>query len=326
MERRAFLTGTIGALAVPRVARAQPPERRARIGFLSSAGPRAVPARLDAFRLGLREHGWIEGRNVSVDSRWAEGRNDRLLGLADELVALKVDVIVTHGALATLAARRATTVTPIVFASADEAVATGLVASLAHPGGNVTGLTIIASQLSGKRLELIREVIPAVRRVAVVRNPRNPVSRPELEETESAARSLGLEVQRVDVADAGDFAAGFSAMIRERAGAVIVLSDATFVGRHGEIVRRAAEHRLPAIYSTREFTDAGGLMSYGPIVADLWRRSAALVDKILKGARPGDLPVEQPTTFELVINLKTARLLGLTIPPSVLARADEVIE
>ena len=316
----------LGILLAPPATDAQQPRKVPRIGFLSSVSANSVRARLEAFRLGLRELGWVEGQSITIDYRWAEGRGDRLPGLAEELVRLKVDMIVTHGAVATLAARRATAVIPIVFASADDAVAAGLVASLARPGGNVTGLTVIAPELSGKRLELLREVIPSLKRLAVLRNPTNPVSLPELKETQVAAQSLGLQIQSLEVADPDGFAGPFSAMTREQAGALIVLSDAMFTGRHAQIAGHAAKSRLPAIYWTREFADAGGLMSYGPNVADLWRRSAVYVDKILKGARPADLPVEQPTRFELVVNLKTAKALGLTIPPSVLIRADEVIE
>jgi putative ABC transport system substrate-binding protein len=316
------------ALALPtaQLAEAQQPRKVPRIGFLSSVSANSVRARLEAFKQGLRDLGWVEGQSIAIDYRLAEGRNDRLPGLAEELVRLKVDVIVTHGVVATLAARRATAAIPIVFGSADDAVAAGLVASLARPGGNVTGLTVISPELSGKRLELLREVIPRLKRLAVLRNPTNPVSLPELKETQVAAQLLGLLIQSLEVTDPGGFAGAFSAMTREQAGALIVLSDAMFTGRHAQIVDHAAKSRLPAIYWTREFADAGGLMSYGPNVADLWRRSAVYVDKILKGAKPADLPVEQPTKFELVINLKTAKALGLSIPQSVLFRADQVIK
>jgi len=313
-------------LLAPLPVEAQQPRKVPRVGFLSAVSANSVPARLEGFRLGLRELGWVEGQSVTIDYRWAEGRGDRLPGLAEELVRLNVDLIVTHGAAATLAARRATATIPIVFASADDAVTSGLVASLARPGGNVTGLTIISPELSGKRLELLREVVPSLKRLAVLRNPTNPVTLLELKATQAAAQSLGLQIQSLEVADPDGFAGPFSAMTREQAGALIVLSDAMFVGRHAQIVGYAAKSRLPAIYSAREFADAGGLMSYGPNVADLWRRSAAFVDKILKGAKPADLPVEQPTKFELVINLKTAKQIGLTIPPNVLARADKVIK
>jgi putative ABC transport system substrate-binding protein len=316
----------LGILVTPPAAEAQQPRKVPHIGFLSSVSANSVRARLEALRLGLRDLGWVEGQSITIDYRLADGRNDRLPSLAEELVRLKVDVIVTHGVVATLAARRATSAIPIVFASADDAVAAGLVASLARPGGNVTGLTVISPELSGKRLELLREVIPTLTRLAVLRNPTNPVSLPELKETQVAAQTLGLLIQSLEVTDPGGFAGAFSAMTREQAGALIVLSDAMFTGRHAQIVDHAAKSRLPAIYWTREFVDAGGLMSYGPNFADLWRRAAAYVDKILKGAKPADLPVEQPRKFEQVINLKTAKAPGLTIPQSVLIRADQIIQ
>ena len=327
MDRRTFIGALSGGLlAAPLVAEVQQRRNVPRVGFLSSVSANSVQARLEAFKQGLGELGWIEGQSITIDYRLAEGRNDRLPGLAEELVRLKVDVIVTHGVVATLAARRATTATPHVIASADDAVAAGLVASLAQPGGNLTGLTVITPELSGKRLELLRAVIPSLKRLAVLRNPTNPVSVPELKETQVAAQSLGLLIQSLEVTDPGGFASAFSAMTREQADALIVLSDAMFTGRHAQIVGHAAKSRLPAIYWTREFVDAGGLMSYGPNYADLYRRAATYVDKILKGAKPADLPVEQPSKFELVINLKTVTALGLTIPPSLLQRADQVIE
>ncbi len=308
------VTLALGLSAAPPSADAQ---KVPRLGFLSPASANSARARVEAFRLGLRGLGWVEGQTIAIDYRWAEGRYERLPGLAEELVRLKIDVIVTQGVVATLAARRAT---------ADDPVATGLVDSLARPGGNVTGLTIIAPDLAGKRLEMLREVIPKMTRLAVLRNPTNPVSVAELKKTQVAAQAHGVQIQSLEVADPGGFASAFSAMTRERAGALIVLSDAMFVGRHTQIVDHVANSRLPAIYWTREFVEAGGLMSYGPNQVDMYRRAATYVDKILKGAKPADLPVEQPTKFELVINMKTAKTLGLTIPQSVLIRADEVIQ
>ncbi len=317
------VTLALGLSAAPPSADAQ---KVPRLGFLSPASANSARARVEAFRLGLRGLGWVEGQTIAIDYRWAEGRYERLPGLAEELVRLKIDVIVTQGVVATLAARRATAAIPIVFPSADDPVATGLVDSLARPGGNVTGLTIIAPDLAGKRLEMLREVIPKMTRLAVLRNPTNPVSVAELKKTQVAAQAHGVQIQSLEVADPGGFASAFSAMTRERAGALIVLSDAMFVGRHTQIVDHVANSRLPAIYWTREFVEAGGLMSYGPNQVDMYRRAATYVDKILKGAKPADLPVEQPTKFELVINMKTAKTLGLTIPQSVLIRADEVIQ
>jgi putative ABC transport system substrate-binding protein len=313
-------------LAAPLAAEAQQPRKVARVGFMSSASAEPFRDRDEAFRLGLRELGWIEGQDLTIDYRWAEGKHDRLPGLAEELVRLKVDVIVTHGALATRAARHATAAIPIVFASAGDAVAMGLVASLPRPGGNVTGLTVIAPELAGKRLELIKEVIPGLTRLAVLWNSANPVVLPEFRETEVAARLLGLQVQSLEVTDPGGIAGAFSAMTRERAEALFVLSDAMITGQYAQISGLAAKSRLPAISVFRQFAEAGGLIGHGPDVVHQYRRAATYVDKLLKGAKPADLPVEQPTKFELVINMKTAKALGLTIPPSVLLRADRVIE
>ena len=315
-----------GALAAPLAANAQQARTVPRIGFLSAASASSVSARVEAFMAGLRELGYVEGQNLIIEWRWADGRHDRLPEFAEELVRLKPDLIVTHGVVPTLTAKRATAAIPIVFASADDAVGPGLVSSLARPGGNVTGLTIMAPELSGKRLELLREMIPRLTRLAVLRNPTNPVSVPELKETQVAAASLGLKIQSLEVADPDGFARAFSAMTRERAGALIVLSDAWFLGRHTQIVGHATNRRLPAIYSTREFVEAGGLMSYGPNLPDLWRRSATYVDKILKGAKPADLPVEQPMRFDLVINMKTAKALGLTIPQTIHIRGPKLIQ
>jgi putative ABC transport system substrate-binding protein len=320
-----IMTIALGPLAGPLAAAAQQPRKVPRVGFLSFASANSFPARVEAFRLGLRELGLVEGQTIAIDWRWAEGRDDRLPGLAEELVRLKVDVIVTHGVTTTLTARRAAAAIPIIIASADDPVATGLVESLARPGGNITGLSVMSLDLSGKRLEMLKEVIPKLKRVAVLRNPTNPVSVPELKETQAAARALGVQIQSLEVADPGGIAGAFSAMTRKRAGALIVFADTMFSGRHTQIVSLATKSRLPAIFSTREFPEAGGLMSYGPNVADLWRRSATYVDKILKGAKPADLPVEQPTRFELVINMKTAKALGVKLPQSILIRADQVI-
>jgi ABC-type uncharacterized transport system substrate-binding protein len=313
-------------LAAPLAAEAQQPAKPPRIGYLGGGSSSAARHLLEAFRQGLRELGYMEGQNLTIYYRWAEGRSDQLPGLAEELVRLKVDVIVTHGAVATRAARRATAAIPIVFASSGEAVATGLVASLARPGGNVTGLTIIAPELAGKRLELLREAIPRFTRLAVLWNSANPVVVPEFKETEAAARTLGMQIQSLEVTDQGGLAGAFSAMTGERPDALIVLSDAMFLSQNAQIVGLAAKSRLPAMYAESEFIVAGGLMSYGSNLVVQYRRAATYVDKVLRGARPADLPVEQPTKFELVINLKTAKALGLTIPPSLLGRADELIQ
>jgi len=321
MDRRTFLAGTGAALlAAPLATEAQQPARPPRIGYLSSGSPSAARHLLDAFGQGLRVLGYMEGQNLTIDYRWVEGRSDQLPSLVEELVRLKVDAIVTHGAVPTRAARRATAAIPIVFASSGDAVATGLVASLARPGGNVTGLTIIAPELAGKRLELLREAIPRFTRLAVLWNSANPVVMPEFKETEVAAQTLGVQIQSLEVTDPGRFAGAFSAMTGERADALIVLSDALFLSQTARIVSLAAKSRLPAMYAESEFIVAGGLTSYGSSLVVQYRRAATYVDKIPRGAKPADLPVEQPTKFDLVINLKTAKALGLTIPPSLLGR------
>jgi putative ABC transport system substrate-binding protein len=314
-----------GLLAAPLAVEAQR-ARVYRIGFISSASSAAMAARDEAFRQGLRALGYVVGQNITIEYRWADGKSERLPGFAAELVNLKLDVIVTHGVVATRAVKQASTTIPIVIAAADDPLATGLVPSLARPGGNITGLSIITPDLTGKRLELLKEILPGGTRVAVLWNSDNPISEPELRKAEAAARSLGLQLQSIGVRDPREFASAFSSMKTERAGALFLLSDAMFFGQRKEIVDLAASNRLPLVAHLREFADAGGLMAYGPNVVDLHRRAATYVDKILKGANPGDLPVEQPTKFELVINLKTAKALGLTIPQSLLQRADQVIE
>jgi putative ABC transport system substrate-binding protein len=266
------------------------------------------------------------GQNITIEYRWADGKNERMPDLAAELANLKLDVIVTHGGAATAAVQRASTTIPIVIAAADDPLAAGLVASLARPGGNTTGLSLLTADLTAKRFELLREILPGLTRVAVLRNPTNPISEPESRKAEAAARSLGLQVHFLSVRDPDEFGSAFSSMRRERVGALFLLPDAMFFGRRKELVDLTTSDRLPLVAHLREFADAGGLMTYGPNVVDVHRRAATYVDKILKGARPADLPVEQPTKFDLVINLKTARALGLTIPPSLLLRADAVIQ
>jgi ABC-type uncharacterized transport system substrate-binding protein len=326
MDRRTFLHGMAGGLlAAPLAAEAQQ-ARVYRIGFISSASASAMAARDEAFRQGLRALGYVVAQNITIEYRWADGSNEQLPGFAAELVNLKLDVIVTHGVVATRAVKQASTTIPIVIAAADDPLAAGLVSSLARPGGNITGLTLMTPDLTEKRLELLKAILPAGTRVAVLWNPGNPVSEPELRKAEAAARSFGLQLQSLGVRDPGEFASAFASMKTERAGAVFVVPDAMFFGQRKEIVDLAASNRLPLAAHLREFADAGGLMTYGPSVVDVHRRAATYVDKILKGAKPADLPIEQPTTFELVINLKTAKALGLTIPQSLLHRADQVIE
>ena len=283
-------------------------------------------ANLDAFRQGLRELGYVEGQNFVIEYRSADGRPERFPGLATELVRLKVDLIVTRGTPAVLAAKKATGSIPIVMAMSADPAGFGIVSGLARPGGNVTGLSTFAVELAGKRLELLKEAIPRIARIAQLANMSSPVSVSQWRQIEVAARSLGLEPQLLDVRASEDFARAFDTAIKQRADAVQVVNDTLTQNNVRRIVDLSAKHRLPSIFGSREFVDAGGLMAYGPNFTDLYRRAATYVDKIFKGAKPADLPVEQPTKFELVINLKTARALGLTIPQSVLVRADQVIE
>jgi putative ABC transport system substrate-binding protein len=280
----------------------------------------------EAFREGLRAHGWIDGQNVVIEYRWPEGRLDRLPDLAAELVRQNVDVIFAPSTVSTVAAKNATRTIPIVMAMVGDPVGRGIITSLARPGGNVTGLSIgVGLGFIGKQLELIKEVVPKVSRVAVLRNPDEP-NRPAVSEAEGASRTLGLTLQVLQARSPNEFDRAFAAMVQHRAGALLVLSGPVYVLHRGQLADFAAKRRVPAIYNYREFVDAGGLLSYGPNISEFWRRSATFVDKILKGAKPADLPVEQPTKLELVINLKTAKALGLTIPPSVLGRADELIQ
>jgi putative ABC transport system substrate-binding protein len=328
MDRRAFLGGVAGSLfAAPLAADAQRPPKIARIGFLHPASPEGVTgSRLRAFREGLRELGYVEGQNVQLEVRWGEGKLEQLPALAAELVALKVDVIVAATSPSVVAAHQATRTIPIVMPVSSDPVADGLVASLARPGGNITGLSMMAPELGAKRLQLLREVFPdASRAVVVLWNPAYVGMRARFEEAKSAAPALGLAVRSVEVRDASELNVALEAFARERPEA-LVLADPFTVSQRARIVEFAAEHRLPAIYENSDFVEAGGLMSYGPNISDLFRRAATYVDKILKGAKPGDLPIEQPTKFELVINLKTAKALGIVVPLSLLARADEVIQ
>jgi putative ABC transport system substrate-binding protein len=283
---------------------------------------------VDAFRQGLRELGWAEGRNIVIDYRFAEGRLDRLPDLAAELVRLKVDIIVAQATPGAAAAKNATETIPIVMVPVGDPVGLGLIASLARPGGNVTGVSYSVGglEIAGKQLELLKETLPKVRRVAVLSNPANPAHALVIRELNVAARSLGVQLQLLEARGPNEFDGAFAAMATERVGALLVVADTMFVLQRTRLADLAARSRLPAAYGWREHVEAGGLMSYGPSLRDLFRRSATFVDRILKGAKPGDLPVEQPTKFELVINLKTAKALGLTIPPSLLSRADHISE
>jgi ABC-type uncharacterized transport system substrate-binding protein len=304
-------------------AQAQQPKKVPRIGVLSPYSP-SSSFNIEAFRQGLRDLGYVEGQNVVIEQRYAEGNPDRLPRLAAELVRLKVDVIFAQTTPAVQAAKKATTTVPIVTVSGDP-VGFGFVASLARPGGNITGLANLTPELVGKRLELLKEVVPRVSRVAVLWNPDSPGAVVMMRETEAAAASLGLKLQPVEVRGPNDFEHAFSAMKKERAGALVPLRSPLIRDQRKQIAELAAKNRLPAMYDSRDFSEAGGLMSYGAMADDSYRHAAMYVDKILKGTKPADLPVEQPMKFELVINLKAAKQIGLTIPPNVLARADRVI-
>jgi putative ABC transport system substrate-binding protein len=328
--RRVFI-GTVagGLVAAPLAAEAQQAAKVARLGYLGNS-PAANPHLREAFLQELRELGYVEGRNLVIETRFAEGKLERFPALAAELVALKVDVIFAGGGtLSALAAKQATRTLPIVFAAVVDPIASGVVTSLARPGGNVTGLSNLAPELVGKGLELLTQAVPGLTRVAVLWHPGGLGERTEkdmLKAAEVAARALGVRLQVVEARGPADIDRAFSQMTRARAGALTVLGSTMFNNERRRLADLAAKNRLPAVYPLREFVDAGGLMAYGANFADLFRRAATYVDKILKGAKPADLPVEQPTKFELVINLKTAKALGLTIPQSVLGRADEVIQ
>jgi ABC-type uncharacterized transport system substrate-binding protein len=325
VKRRAFITLLGGAVAWPLAARAQQAGKIYRIAILT-AGNEIRPASWKVFSEALRALGWIEGKNVVFERYLADNRLDRLAEIAAELAHFNFDVIVTVGTLAPLAAKRATATIPIVMQAAGDPLGSGLVASLARPGGNVTGLSLMAPDLAGKRLEILREILREISLVAVLWNVANPYPALVFKQTEVAAKTLGIEVQSLEVRGPGDFDNALEAAVRRHATALIAVEDPLTFGYRKQITDFAAKNRLPAIYGLREFVDAGGFIAYGAHILDLWRRSTGYVDKILRGAKPSDLPVEQPTKFELVINLKAANALGLTVPPTLLARADEVIE
>jgi putative ABC transport system substrate-binding protein len=303
---------------------AQPPTKVHRIGILTPASEASTPL-WEAFRQGLRELGYVEGQNILLEYRFAAGQPERFAALAAELVRLPVDLLVTDSTPATQAAKQATSTIPIVMTASGAPVEAGVVASLAHPGGNVTGLSVMAPGLGGKRLELLKEAVPNISRVAVLWSSGNLTSPPQWRELEAAAHDLGVQLQPLEVPHPTELDSCFTAMTTAGAQALITLADAVLWNQRARVVALAAQHRLPAIFPEREFADAGGFMAYGPSVPESFHRAASYVDRILKGAHPGDLPVEQPTKFELVINLKTAKALGLTIPPSLLFQADEVI-
>jgi putative ABC transport system substrate-binding protein len=318
------LTALFSALCAS--AEAQQPKKIPRIGYLAGASRSAIAFRIEAFRQGLRELGYVEGKNITFEYRYAEGNFRRQKELAAELVRLNVDVIVTSGPASTRAAKEATATIPIVMTFHSDPVGSGSVASLARPGGNITGLSTLAPEISGKQLELLKEVVPKVSRVMVLGSSYNPGNALVLKEMEAAARAFNLKLKYLDILDAKEIEGAFRSAINERAEAVVVLAGTVIIAQRARIAEMAIKSRLPSIYERREFVEAGGLMSYGISIIDLDRRAATYVDKILKGTKPADLPVEQPTKFEFVINLKTAKQITLTIPPNVLARADKVIK
>jgi putative ABC transport system substrate-binding protein len=319
-----WLLATFLLTAAPS-AQAQKPKKVPRIGFLSAGSPSSMSARVEAFRRGLRGHSYVEQQNIAVEYRYAEGNVEWLKKFASELVSLKVDVIVTGGPIATHPAKQATNTIPIVMAYEADPVGTGLIASLARPGGNITGLTSLGHELSGKRLELLKDAIPKLSHVAVFWDPTNPASSASLNELGTAAQSLRLKIQPMEIRNVNDLEGAFQDATNRRVGAVMMLSSPVIFTHRRRVVNLAAKRRLPTIHSQIEFADTGGVMVYGPSDADMYRRAATYVDKILKGAKPSELPVEQPVKFDFIINLKTAKQIGLTIPPNVLARADRVI-
>ncbi len=318
-------TLALGLLTAPLAAGAQQPAKTPRIGFLGMTSAAEYASQIEAFRQGLRDLGYVEGKNSVIEFRWAERKYDRLPGLAAELVRLKVDVLVTHSTPGTLAAKQATSTIPIVMVVSGDAVGAGLITSIARPGGNITGSTFFNPELAAKRLELLKEAVPRITRVAVLLNPDNPGQGLLLQAMELTAKPLKLELQQVEARGPDEFDRAFAAMAKKRADALAVLEEPVFIAQARRIANLAAKSRLPTI-GFSELAEGGGLMAYGVNFLDLYRRAAVFVDKILKGAKPADLPVEQPTRFELVINLKTAKTLGLTIPRQILLRADKVIE
>ena len=326
MRRREFITLLGGAAAAwPLVARAQQAGKIYRIGFLWDS-PDAFLDALEAFRQGLRDLGYVEGRNIAIEYRWAEGKPERMRELAEELVRLKVDVIVAPSSIYTEAAKQATSTIPIIFVSHADPLGSRHVTSLARPGGNITGLSLMMTETNVKGLELLKEAVPGISRVAVIFDPATPSHGPGLKAVKAAGPTLGLRIQSVPVRSATEFDSAFTAIVGERADAVLVLSTPLFISGAKRLAELSLAHKLPSLFGPKHHVQEGGLMSYSPDRADLWRRGALYVDKILRGIDPADLPVQQPTKFELAINLKTAKSIGLAIPRTLLDRADEVIE
>ena len=328
VSRSAAALGLLLVLASLGTAAAQRPEKASRVGYLTagSQSDQGRQRRFEAFRQALRDLGYVEGQSIAFEFRWAEGQYDRLPALVAGLVRSKVDVIVAVGGAATRDAQQATRTIPIVMVAVNDPLGSGLVPSLARPGGNVTGTSLMAPDLVGKQFEVLKETVPKFSRVALLRNPANPASELQLREAEAAARALGMRLQTLEARGPEEIDRAFAAMTRERASALVVLTDSIFTNQRRQIAELAAERRLPAVYGHIEHAEAGGLLAFSANLLDLERRAAIYVDKILKGAKPGDLPVEQPTKLELVVNLRAAKAIGLTIPPSVLQRADQVIE
>jgi putative ABC transport system substrate-binding protein len=325
MIRRIICPLIIFLLSIVTLAAAQQPKHVPRVGFLGGSSASAYSGFIDAFRKSLRDLGYVEGQNIAIEYRYADGKRDRLSDLSADLIRLKVDVILVSGSLAIGALKNATKTIPIVMTTVEDPVAQGFVDSLARPGGNITGLTNLAPELSGKRMELVKETLPKVDRIAVLWDPSGPGPAVAFKETQAVAPPMGLQLQSLQVRSPNDFEGAFKAAIAERSGALIVLQSFLTNAHRRRIVDLALTHRLPGMYTQMEYVEVGGLMSYAPSYTDIYRRAATYVDKILKGTKPADLPVEQPTKFEFVINLKTAKQIGVTIPPNVLARADRVI-
>ena len=326
IDRRAFLAMVGGAIAAPLAAEAQQAGKVYRIVYLGNSSAPLETDLTDAFREGLRKLNYVEGRNIAIEYLWAEGRNDRFPALVAEAVRLKADVILTSGTPATLAAKGGTGTIPIVIAAMGDPIGAGVVSSLARPGGNITGLASMSPEIDGKRLELLKEIVPGMSRIAVLWNPTNPGNAARLGNVQAAAKTLRLTLEPLGAADGQDLDKGFGTMVAARSQALVVEPDRVLLAHRAQIVDLAMKRRLPTLYPYREFVQAGGLVSYAPSYPAMFRRAATYVDKILKGTKPADLPIEQPTEFELVINLKTTKALGLTIPQSLLLRADQLIE
>jgi putative ABC transport system substrate-binding protein len=324
MRRRDFITLLSAVAAWPLAASAEP--KIPRIGFLGNSTATLEANLVDAFREGLRELGYEEGRNIEIEFRWANGSYDKFPALVGELIADKVDVIVTAGTPASLAVKKATTIVPLVMVAVGDPIGTGLVPSLARPGGNLTGLSSIAPDLEGKRLQLLREVVPALSRVAMFVNSFNPFHISSMSQARTAAQAMGIKLQMHDIRKSEDLDAAFAAIRKERPDALLILADRVFLHNRQRIVDFAEEQRLPSVNAYKELVEGGGLMSYGPSYEDMHKRAAIYVDKILKGAKPADLPIEQPSKFTLIVNLKAAKALGLTVPPQLLGLSDQLIE